>query len=82
MEGAVGGVLDRALWIFGDKVESEMQTAAANANGPMFQRSAQLRTFARLMGDDMNTSTAGFASPAVHGGSNSEEDGEILMSGF
>lgn len=59
-----------------------MSNAAAQANGPMFQRSAQLRAFARMMGDDMSTSTAGYSSPGLTVGGPAGEEGEILEWGF
>lgn len=61
-----------------------MAEAEANANGPMFKLSARMRAFARAMGDDMLTSTAGYADAAgaVMNSADPDTGGEILMSGF
>lgn len=67
-----------------------MQEAESQATGPMFQRSARIRAFAKAMGDDMETSSVGFAAPMFGEVPERPRDGEpkesandeILMSGF
>ena len=59
-----------------------MANASAQATSPMFQRSGQLRAFARMMGDDMSKSTAGYASAAISLGAPEGEEGEIIERGF
>lgn len=44
-----------------------MHEAERSAQNEVFARSNKLRTFARCMGDDMETSTAGFADPFATG---------------
>lgn len=44
-----------------------MAEAESSGTNPIFQKSARMRAFARAMGDDMSSSTVGFASPTVAG---------------
>jgi hypothetical protein len=59
-----------------------MAEAESSASGDAFRRSARMRAFARCMGDNMETSTAGFASPFVSSAKDSTDDSEILMENF
>ena len=63
IEGAAGYCLDSGIFIFATWVENECQEAESRATNEMFARSNRARAFARCMGDDMETSTAGFADP-------------------
>jgi hypothetical protein len=67
VEGAAGLCFDTGIFIFANWVEGEMQSAEASAQNEMFARSNRARAFARCMGDDMETSTAGFADPFADG---------------
>lgn len=67
VDGAPGLFFDIGIFHFGRYVESELQEAESSAKNEMFARSNRARAFARCMGDDMTTSTAGFADPAVSG---------------
>ena len=58
-----------------------MAEAESGATSAMFARSARLRAFAKAMGDDMSTSTAGFATPFFGGHGDSAQE-EVLDSGF
>jgi hypothetical protein len=85
VKGAVGLFFDRAIFLFGREVESEIEKAGQDALSPGFARSAQQRAFARCMGDDMATSTVGFADPAADGKAVIREEGsgeEIIASGY
>jgi hypothetical protein len=61
--GAAGLCFDTGIFAFARWVEGEMQDAEAQAQNEMFARSNRARAFARCMGDDMETSTAGYADP-------------------
>lgn len=65
--GAAGLCFDRGVFLFGRWVEGELSAAESQARNEMFARSSRARAFARCMGDDMATSTAGFADPALSG---------------
>jgi hypothetical protein len=65
--GAAGFCFDRGIFLFGKYVEGEMSEAENRASNAMFARSNRARAFARCMGDDMETSTAGFADPFATG---------------
>lgn len=67
VDGASGLFFDIGIFHFGRYVESELQEAESSAKNEMFARSNRARAFARCMGDDMTTSSAGFADPAVGG---------------
>lgn len=89
IEGAVGLYFDRGIFIFGKHVEAVVANAGADAINPSFARMAEQRAFAEAMGDDMDTSTAGFADPFADGAVDNvapisvEGDGdEILMDGY
>lgn len=57
-----------------------MSEAESRASNAMFANMNRARAFARCMGDDMATSTAGFADPFADGKvkSDGESGGEIL----
>lgn len=86
VKGAAGLFFDKAICIFGQHVEQEMQSASQDSISPGFARSAQMRAFARCMGDDMSTSNVGFADPFADGVPVSNDgmnpEGDILMSGY
>ena len=87
VKGAVGLFFDRGIFFFGRHVEGVVQSAGADAINPSFARMAEARAFAAAMGDDMETSTAGFADPFADGVIENTPDGidgedEILMSGY
>lgn len=88
VQGAAGICFDRGIFTFGQWVEGEMQEAESRASTQTFARSNRLRAFAKCMGDDMATSTAGFASPFADGTARragkdvGDSDEEILQSGF
>lgn len=65
--GATGFFLDQGLFIFGRWVEGEVQEAESSASNQMFANMYRDRAFARCMGDDMSTSTVGFADPFADG---------------
>ncbi|QHB37442.1 tail assembly chaperone [Mycobacterium phage Onyinye] len=67
IHGAAGLFLDIGIFIFGRWVESEVQEAESSASNKMFANMYRARAFARCMGDDMETSTAGFADPFTGG---------------
>lgn len=50
-----------------------MRDAESRAQNEMFARSNRARAFARCMGDDMETSTAGYADPFAGGASVSDD---------
>lgn len=81
VKGAAGLFLDKAIRLFGQHVEGEVNRAGQDAISPGFARSAQQRAFARCMGEDMETSTVGFADPVATGAA-SGDDGQILDSGY
>jgi hypothetical protein len=84
VRGAAGLFFDKGLYTFGRWVESEVERAGQDALNAGFARSAQARAFAKCMGDDMETSSAGFMDPfagAVHA-SETEDGEEILQSGY
>jgi hypothetical protein len=70
--------------MFGRYVEGVVSRAGEDALNAGFARSAQQRAFARCMGDDMSTSTAGFADPfaSSHMASETEDGDEIIASGY
>ena len=64
-----------------------MQRAGQDALSPAFARMAEQRAFAAAMGDDMETSNAGFADPFADGVAENVPEGveggdEILASGY
>ena len=67
VDGASVLFFDIGVFLFGRYVEGELQEAESSAKNEMFARSNRARAFARCMGDDMTTSSAGFADPAVGG---------------
>jgi hypothetical protein len=67
IEGAAGFFFDQGIFLFGRWVEAECQEAEQGARNEMFAKSARARTFARCMGDDMGSSTAGYADPWADG---------------
>lgn len=67
VEGAVGLCFDTGIFHFAQWVEGEMRDAESRAQNEMFARSNRARAFARCMGDDMETSTAGYADPFATG---------------
>lgn len=78
---------DRGIYLFGKHVEGVVQRASQDAISPTFARMAEARAFAAAMGDDMETSTAGFADPFADGAvestpESSEGSDEILASGY
>lgn len=81
VKGAAGLFLDRAIRLFGQHVEGEVQRAGSDAISPGFARSAQQRAFARCMGEDMEKSNVGFANPAATGALYGDGD-RILDSGY
>ena len=83
VRGAAGFFFDKALSLFGRWVEGEVERASQDAISPGFARSAQLRTFAKCMGDDMSTSSAGFSDPFADGqGVPSEANEQVIMDGY
>jgi hypothetical protein len=84
VKGAAGLFFDKGIYHFGRWVESEVERAGQDALNASFARSQQQRAFARCMGDDMSTSTAGFADPYVAAtrATESESGGEVIMSGY
>lgn len=81
--GAAGLFFDNGVYFFGKYVEGVVQRAGQDALSPAFARSAEQRAFAEAMGDDMETSNAGYADPFAGGGAMGiDEDGEILASGY
>lgn len=83
VRGAAGLFFDRALYFFGKHVEEVVSRAGQDAVSPAFARSAEQRAFALAMGDDMETSTAGFADPfADLAPEGVEGEDEILASGY
>lgn len=85
VKGAVGLFFDKAIYLFGREVESEIEKAGQDALSPGFARSAQQRAFARCMGDDMAKSNVGYADPAADGKAviRDETSGEeIIASGY
>jgi hypothetical protein len=84
VKGAAGLFFDKGIYNFGRYVENEVERAGQDALNASFARSQQQRAFARCMGDDMSTSTAGFADPYVAAtrASETEGPGEVIMSGY
>ena len=86
VRGAAGLFFDRGIFTFGRHVEGMVQRAGQDAVSPAFARSAQERAFAAAMGDDMETSTAGFADPCIDNVLEDRNDidgeDEILASGY
>lgn len=77
VEGAAGFCLDNGIFLFAQWVEGEMDAASSSAQNEAFARSNRARAFARCMGDDMETSTVGYADPFATGAlikSESESD--------
>lgn len=74
IEGAVGFCFDTGIFLFASWVESECQEAERRASNEMFARSNRARAFARCMGDDMESSAAGFADPFKTGALESDDD--------
>lgn len=59
-----------------------MSEAEGNASNEMFARSARARAFARCMGDDMGTSTAGYADPFATGAIDTQysaDEGQVKL---
>lgn len=52
---------DRGIWAFGEAVANRIEEVAAETSNPVIARARRDREWARLMGDDMATSGAGFA---------------------
>lgn len=63
IRGAAGLCFDVGIFTFGRYVEGQLQEAESRASNAMFARSNRIRAFARCMGDDMETSAAGYADP-------------------
>lgn len=84
VKGAVGLFFDKGLYLFGRWVEGEIERAGQDAINAGFARSAQSRAFAKCMGDDMATSTAGYADPFADGaaGIPSDANEEVLLEGY
>lgn len=84
VKGAVGLFFDKGIFFFGRYVESEVEEAGRDALTPAFGRSAQQRAFARCMGEDMATSSVGFANPYSTGAVKSSKQAteEIISSGY
>jgi hypothetical protein len=82
IEGAAGLYLDNGVYLFGTYVEQHVQEAGEGARNEMFARSSREREFARLMGEDMSKSTAGYADPFSTGAVKVKEgsDGDLLWS--
>lgn len=85
--GAAGLFFDRGVYFFGKHVEGVVQRASQDAISPAFARMSEQRAFAAAMGDDMETSSAGFADPFADGVMDSIPEGiedgeEILASGY
>jgi len=77
IEGAVGLCFDNGIFLFAQWVEGEMQEAEARAQNEMFARSNRARAFARCMGDDMATSTAGYQDPFAGGSGLSDDNPHV-----
>jgi hypothetical protein len=77
---------DKGIYYFGKYVEGVVDRAGQDALNSTFARSAQARAFSQLMGDDMESSSAGFADPFAGASSSTipvDENGdEILDSGY
>lgn len=87
VDGAAGLFFDRGIFFFGKHVEGTVQRAGQDAVSPSFARMAEARAFAAAMGDDMETSTAGFADPFADGTIEDTPKGmdgndEILATGY
>lgn len=84
VKGAVGLFFDKAIFLFGRYVEGEINDAGQDAISPGFARSAQMRAFAKCMGDDMETSNVGFADPFADGDPRDVGRGtdEVLATGY
>ena len=83
VKGAVGLFFDKGIFLFGRYVEQEVEEAGRDALTPAFGRSAQQRAFARCMGEDMATSSVGFANPYAGGAVKSKGvTEEIISSGY
>lgn len=54
---------DRGIWAFGEAVANRLEEVIAGTRNPVIARAQREREWARLMGDDMATSAAGFADP-------------------
>lgn len=60
-----------------------MERAGRDAVSPAFANMFQQRAFAAAMGDDMETSNAGFADPFADGvGEEGSPNEEVLASGY
>lgn len=84
VKGAVGLFFDKAIFLFGRYVEGEISDAGQDSISPGFARSAQLRAFARCMGDDMENSNIGFADPFADGDAriSDEPNQKVYDSGY
>jgi hypothetical protein len=51
---------DRGIWAFGEAVANRLDEVVAGTRNPVIAQAQREREWARLMGDDMETSTAGF----------------------
>lgn len=67
VQAAAGLCFDTGIFLFGRWVEGEVQEAERSASNEMFANMYRDRAFARCMGDDMETSTVGFADPFADG---------------
>lgn len=87
VQGAAGLCFDEGIFLFGRHVEGEMAEAESRGANAMFANMNRARAFARCMGDDMETSNAGFADPfaggkvKVNGGAAGASE-EVLMENF
>jgi hypothetical protein len=57
-------IFDRGIWAFGEHVNSAVESAGSGTRNPTIARSQRIREWSRLMGEDMETSAAGFAAPS------------------
>lgn len=69
---------DRGIWIWGNKVEAEMNQAEQGSSNAGFARAARLRVFNRHMGEKDDTKGA-YRDPAKSISQRAEEPGEIVL---
>lgn len=69
---------DRGIWLWGNKLEADMNRAEQGSSNAGFARAARLRVFNRYMGEKDDTKGA-YRDPVKSIPQKAEEPGEIVL---